>query len=319
MLLGATALSVGLVLGDRADAQARPDCPVSFVSPQAALDQGIGAYQAGFYSIAIPALKCAASHGMFLAQYHLARLYADNAGSTTDHKRAYDLYRAIVEEHAPSIDVDDDARAPYVGKSLLAFGKYWLHGLAEVGLDPNPEQAAFLFNQAATFFRDQDAQFELAKLYLKGEGVREDHRKARGWLTTLSREGHAAAQAFFADLLWRGKIVDKDERQALALITIAVENAPPHERIWIEDIYQSIFCGTGSGIRSQADGLIASFRKLYSPRSGAVPPDRFGFGAGPTRTCASGEEVKMPTRESRAGEATPPAGSRMLDVRGQGQ
>ena len=306
------------MLGEHGRAQAQVECPVSFVSPQAALDQGIGAYRAGFYSIAVPALKCAASQGMLLAQYHLARLYADNAGSATDHKLAYDLYRAIVEEHAATIDVDDDVRAPYVGRALSAYARYWLHGLSDVGLHPNPEQAAFLFNQAATFFRDQDAQFELAKLYLKGEGVPEDHRKAIGWLTALSEQGHAAAQAFFADLLWRGKILAKDERRALALITIAVENAPPHERIWIEDTYQSIFCGTGSGIRSQADGLIASFRRLYSPRA-STPPERFGFGAGPTRTCAGGEEVKVPIREGRSGDASPAAGSRVLDVRGQGQ
>ena len=63
----------------------------------------------------------------------------------------------------------------------------------------------------------------------------------------------------------------KDERRALALITMAVENAPPHERIWIEDIYQNIFCGTSQGTRKQADGIVASgARCSRDPRSRAT-------------------------------------------------
>ena len=34
---------------------------------------------------------------------------------------------------------------------------------------------------------------------------------------------------------------------ALALIRVAVANAPERDRIWIEDIYQNIFCGASSG------------------------------------------------------------------------
>lgn len=298
MLAGAIALAG--TTGAHAQ-QRRAACTVKFVSPQAALDQGIGAYQAGFYSIALHALTCAAEGGEFLAQYHLARLYADSASSNTDHRRAYELFRAIVEEHAATIDVDDDARAPFVGKALAAYAGYWLRGLPEVGLDPNPEQAAFFLQQAATFFRDQDAQFELAKLYLKGEGVPEDPRKALGWLTALTQGGHAAAQAFFAELLWRGKIVKKDEKRALALITVAVENAPMHEKLWIEDTYQSIYCGTPASVRKQAEGLIGSFRENYATRSGRVPVEGDHLAPSPKRTCDSGEVVPVPIREGKAG------------------
>ena len=67
------------------------------------------------------------------------------------------------------------------------------------------------------------------------------------YLSVLTEEGYPGAQALLAELLWRGRYVKKDERRALALITMAVENAPEHERIWIEDIYQNIFCGTLAG------------------------------------------------------------------------
>jgi hypothetical protein len=327
-LIRAAALAAALACAAPALGATAHACGVKFVSPEAALDQGIGAYQAGFHGIALPALTCAAEEGLFLGQYHLARLYADSASPATDHGKAYELYRTIVEEHAATIDVDDDPNAPFVGKALAAYAGYWLRGLPEVGLEPNAEQAAFFLQQAATFFRDRDAQFELAKLYLKGEGVPEDRKKALGWLTILTQEGHAGAQAFFADLLWRGKSVQKDEKRALALITIAVENAPADELIWIEDIYQSIYCGTPSGTRKQAEGTVASFRRLYAPRSSLTATDRYGLDARPTRSCVDGEVIKVPRRDSRAealqpGNVTPQHGSAdstpdsMMNVRGQ--
>ena len=57
---------------------------------------------------------------------------------------------------------------------------------------------------------------------------------------------------------------------------MAVENAPEHERIWIEDIYQNIFCGTSQGTRKQADGIVAVWRKMFARP--AAPADRMGLG-----------------------------------------
>ena len=306
--------------------QDRSQSQVEFVSPEAALEQGLGAYRAGVYGIALPALSYAAEKKLLLGQYHLARLLADSATANTDHVRAYHLYREIVEEHASSIDVDDDARAPYVGKALTALARYIYRGLPEIGLQPNPTRAAAFLEEAATFFREPDGQFELAKLYLKGDGVQEDRRKSLHWLSTLSQDGHAGAQAFFADLLWTGKVVAKDEKRALALIRVAVENAPGSERIWIEDIYQRIFCGAPPGIRQQADGLVASYRQAYSPRI-SDPAEKVADQPVPTRTCGNGEALPKPQREGRApavsepaqrAGATPPAmQGGMLGVRGR--
>ena len=275
---------------------------IKFRTPEEALAQGLGAYKAGYYKMALPGLTYAAEHNLFLGQYHLARLLADNATATTDHAKAYQLFRAIVDEHASKIDVDDDERAPYVGKALTSLARYVYRGIPEIGLQPNPSRAAEFLEEAATFFREPDAQFELAKLHLKGDGVPEDRRKALHWLSTLTQEGHPGAQAFFADLLWSGKIVPRDEKRALALITLAVENAPGAERIWIEDTYQRIFCGAGQGVRQQADGLVASYRNHYGPRSGDVA-DRAQNDPVPTRTCGNGEALPKPQREGRAPDA----------------
>lgn len=321
----------GALLLATAPAQAQRESEIKFVSPQAALDQGIGAFRGGFYQHALPALQYAADKGLLLAQYHLALLYADNASANTDHVKAYKLFRQIVDKHANKIDVDDDELAPYVGRSLTAVARYYLRGLPEYNLAPNAALAAQNLQVADTFFRDPDARFELAKMYLKGEGVQENHRQALGRLTALTQDGHAGATAFFADLLWRGTVVKKDEVQALVLIRWAVENAPASERIWIEDIYRSIYCGAGAGIRKQADGQIAGFSRAFTPRPPTDAGERLGLGIGPKHSCESGETLpEIPVREGRPAHAgtttrnagsmsqpvTPPSGT-VMDIRGQ--
>jgi hypothetical protein len=63
----------------------------TYRSPQDALDQGIGAFNSGYYEIAIPALRYAADAHLFLAPYYLAQIYSDNNGSHTEHAKAYKL------------------------------------------------------------------------------------------------------------------------------------------------------------------------------------------------------------------------------------
>lgn len=294
-----TVLWLGLTLSLTAQA---PAGDMKFASSEAALEQGLGAYKAGYYNLAVPALTFAANSGLFFGQYYLAQVYADNGTALTDHAKAYKLFLRIVDEHA-NVDPDDDWRATYVGKSLTAVARYTLRGLPEIGLVPNTERAAKFLRDAATFFGDPDAQFELAKMYLKGEGVQEDRQHAFHWLSTLTQKGHAGAQAFLADLLWQGKELPRDEKRALALITVAVANATEGDRIWIEDIYQNIFCGSSIGTRQQADGLVAVWKRIYAPRSG--PENAEPIVGSSARTCGNGEQLPVPERATRAQEAKP--------------
>ncbi len=264
----------------------------------------MGALKAGRIETALPALEHAAGKGLFLAEFYLARVFADNLGPVTDHAKAYMLYQRIADENA-DIDPDYDQRAPFVAKAFTALAGYLRQGLPEIGLRPSPHRAAEYLHHAATFFNDPDAQFELAKLYLNGDDVPENAKQAMHWLSVLTEKGHAGAQAFLADLYWRGKHVPPDRRRALALITVALEHAPAHERIWIEDIHQNIFCGSTEDTRKDADGLVTSWRLKYGGRP-AISIDRHGltplqFGA--VRTCSNGEPVQA-SRSARSGIST---------------
>lgn len=267
---------------------------MTFGSPQAAFEQGMGALRAGRLDKALPALEHAAGKGFFLAQFYLARIFADPTAAYTDHAKAYVLYQRLADEYA-DIDPDDDQRAPFVAKSFTALAGYLRRGVPEIKVEPNPARAAEYLHHAATFFNDQDAQFELAKLYLKGEGVQVDTKRAVDWLAVLTEKGHAGAQAFLADLYWLGDHVEKSPLKALALVTVAVEHAPAHERIWIEDIHQNIYCGLSEQERKDAEGLTAFWRTRYG--KSPVVVDRYGLSKlqlGPVRSCSNGELVRVP-------------------------
>jgi hypothetical protein len=279
---------------------------VTFSSAREALKQGLSAYQGGYYEIAIPALEYAASRKEFMAEYYLARIYSDNSGSHTDHAKAYILFQEIANEHADA-DPDDDPRAPYVGKSLTALAGYMRRGLKEIGLKPDAQQAVIYLQNASTTFADEDAQFELAKLKLSGDGVDEDEATARHWLADLSERGHSGAQAFLADLLWRGKYLKADKATALALIAVAADNAPVYDRLWIEDIYQNIYCGAGDGIRKQATGIVAAWGNRYGRKPEAREVSGIGIlAAEPQRSCQNGEPVS-PIKKGEAPTMATPA------------
>lgn len=292
MIAGVLATSVPGHSGHAAEAsRVAAKEAVQYKSPAAALQAGLTAYKRGDYASALPALEFAAAGNVLLAQYALAQLYSDNAGPETDHAKAYMLYQSIADEYADA-DPDDDKRAPLIAKSLTALAGYLRVGIPEIGLNADYRRAADYLHHAALFFGDEDAQFELVKMKLKGEGIPEDIANAKHWLAVLTQRGHAGAQAFLADLYWRGKFMQQDKIRAFALIAVAVEHAPPRERIWIEDVYQNIFCGAGEGIRKQATGMVAEWRTRY----GRKAEDSAPAGLDPlyplaVRTCQNGDKV----------------------------
>lgn len=277
---------------------------LTFRSGEDALKQGIAAFNGGYYELAVPALEAAAESNPVLGSFYMARIYADNEGPFTDHTKAYSIFRKIAEE-LQDVDPDDDDMAPIAAKSLTQVSRYLRDGLPAADLKPNAVAADSALQRAALFFNNEDAQFELAKVLLRGEGpdinLTGDEgfdskiENGRHWLSRLSQQGHAGAQAFLADLMWRGKYVPRDQIAALNLIDVAVANAPPNERVWIDDIYQNIYCNAGEGVRRQATGRVAEWRDHYGRKQLRTADNKSGLdvlSADPVRTCANGEPVK---------------------------
>jgi hypothetical protein len=261
---------------------------------QAAFERGFEAYRAGQIDRAIPALIEAAATGRdrakFFAEFYLARIYSESAAGIASHPKAFMLFRKLADENA-EVDPGDSERAPFVAKALIALAGYTRTGLSEMDLAPNPRRATDYLNHAATYFGDKEAQVELAKVYLSGEPSKDDVRRGMHYLSTLSEQSNPAAQALLAEVFWRGRHVRKDEERALALMTMAVENAPQHERMWIEDSYHTIFCACSPETRKGAEGLVSRWKNFFA-RPMQQPADRTGLGNRemlPERQCADGE------------------------------
>lgn len=265
---------------------------LAFSSERAAYSQGLGGFRSGNLDIAVPALQFAAERGVLAARSYLARIYGDEKSTYADHARAYRLFRSIVETHG-DVDPDDTRTAPYVAHAWTALGEYLRDGVPALKIAPDLEKAAAYFQYAAQEYNNRAAQFELAKLYLERFKSDQKVRLALHWLAVLSRTGDVGAQAYLSDLMWRGKFTKKDPKRALALISVAGANAGPHDRDWIEDIHQTIYCGTEVSVRLQASKLFDNWRKKYSGPT-VIASDKLGLtalGARPVRICGDGQVV----------------------------
>ena len=265
---------------------------------QAAFERGVQAFKSGHNERAIPALTEAAANGKgntrFYSEFYLARIYSESAGAIADHAKAFVLFRKIADENA-EVDPSENQRAPFVARALIALASYTRTGLKDINLEANPRRATDSLYHAANFFGDRDAQLELAKTYLGGEASKDDVRRGMHYLSALTEESVPAAQATLAEMFWRGRHVKQDDERALALITMAAENAPAHERMWIEDTYHSIYCAATVGTRKMAEGLIARWRNVFA-RPAQHPADRSAIAArdlSPERQCANGETVAV--------------------------
>lgn len=276
---------------------------VVFRSSDDAMNQGISAFNGGYYELALPAFEALEATKPQIARYYMARIYGDNEGAYTDHGKAFHLYKELADE-LQDVDPDNDELAPVAAKSLTAVSMYLRDGIPDAGVRPDVEAANRDLQRAALTFNDEDAQFELAKVYLRGEGPdmtvngfddsASKIENGRHWLSRLSQSGHPGAQAFLADLMWRGRFVEKNQAAALNLIDVAVANAAPSERVWIEDIYQNIFCNAGEGVRQQATGRVAEWHNRYGRRP-ETSENKDGLGdltVEPVRTCSNGELVR---------------------------
>ena len=131
------------------------------------------------------------------------------------------------------------------------------------------------------------------------------------WLSVLTTERRQpSAQALLAYLMWRGQhepLVRKDPSKALALVTVAAENASSGDRVWIDDYYQEIYCGIPASSRKKVmDGLVGSYRQQYG-HPAVRPVDRSersalgGFPVEAVRTCADGERIPSVRRQAQQG------------------
>ena len=207
------------------------------------------------------------------------------------------LFQKLADENA-DVDPDDGQRAPFVAKALTALAGYLRSGVKEIGVEgrsrargrlPAPRGA----RSSATRTRSSSSPRSICRR-------RHDRgRQARHALSVgADRRGYPGAQAYpRRPAVARPVRARRTSGAPWRSSRMAVENAPAHERMWIEDIYQNIFCGASQGTRSQADGIVAKWRQMFALP--ARPSDRMGLGGRDlqlSRKCGDGELIDIQRR-----------------------
>ncbi|MGY3458784.1 hypothetical protein ACVWW5_004234 [Bradyrhizobium sp. LM3.4] len=138
----------------------------------------------------LSALQYAAEGGHPIAQWRLGRMYANGDGVAQDDVRAFEYFSRIANAHAE--DSPSAPQAQIVANAFVALGRYYLSGIPNSKVKPDQERAREMFSYAASYFGNADAQYDLARLYLKTpDASREDFQLRRALAWARRAEGPA--------------------------------------------------------------------------------------------------------------------------------
>ena len=224
----------------------------AFATPRAALQAGLEGFRSGNATSGIEALKYAAAGGEVLAQWKLAKIYANGDGVPRDDVKAYDYFTQIVANYDE--DAPNRRERAVVASALVALGTYNLNGIANSAIRPDPQRALQMFQFAATTFGDADAQYNLARMHLDGAGVDKDGREAIRWLYLAADKGHLQAQALLGQTLFTGREDVRPQRaRGLMWLTLAREAAIDSKKDqWIIDLYAKAVASANGEDRQDA-------------------------------------------------------------------
>jgi TPR repeat protein len=182
---------------------------------------GYSAYQNGDLTTAMDAIQYAAEQGYTRALWMLGHMYANGEGVSRDDQRAFEIFAGIATNHGQ--ENPRGADAPFVADAVVMLGDYYRDGR---GMShPDLERARQWYLHAATFFGDDEAQFELAQMFYDGDLGEVDPVQAVRWARLAAENGNAAAQALLGHLLFEGEGVSRQPVLGLAYLTIALEAA----------------------------------------------------------------------------------------------
>jgi len=220
------------------------------VTPTEAFRSGANLLKAGETAKGVHSLEYAAENGHALAQWKLGRMYAEGDGVKQNDLKAFEYFRRIADSHAD--DNPDTPQSRFVANAFVALGHYYLEGIDKTQIKRDPERAREMFGYAASYFRDPDAQYYLARLYLDGTGAPRDPRTAARWFGLSAQKGQCQAQAMLGAMLFSGDNVPRQAARGLMWLTLAKDSARTSDQTWVAKLYDSAFAQATEDERAMA-------------------------------------------------------------------
>jgi len=193
------------------------------------------------------ALQYAAEQGQPAAQWKLGRMYADGDGVPQDQMRAFNYFSEIANTHPD--ESPGTAQARFVANAFVSLGHYYLTGIPNSKIKADAARARELYNYAATYFGDADAQYELGRLYL--ESKPSDPHEAARWFQLAANKGQCRAEAALGDILFQGQYVPRQAARGLMWLTLSKDCVGPDES-WVKPIYDNAFHRASEDERAMA-------------------------------------------------------------------
>jgi uncharacterized protein len=249
LILAATPVAVTAVAFDGAPTAADSAIPVlsAQTGAAAALKKAIPPTAS---ETSLTSLQYAAEGGHPVAQWKLGRMYANGDGVTQDDLRAFEYFSRIANAHAE--DSPSAPQAAIVANAFVALGRYYLSGIPNSKITSDPERAREMFSYAASYFGNADAQYDLARLYLKSAGAsRDDFRYGARWLGLAAQKGQHQAQALLGQMLFNGDQLPRQAARGLMWLTLARDSAAPDEA-WIKESYNKAIAKASDNDRAMA-------------------------------------------------------------------
>jgi TPR repeat protein len=234
-----------------------PSRPVTPATPIEAFRSGMEALRQGKTDRAVLDLEYAADQGVPGALWKLGRMYADGDRVKTNKARAYEYFRRLTTIYA-----DDGPGAPnarFLSNAFVALGLYHLEGIPET-LKAEPNVARQMFHYAASYFGDPEAQYQLGRLYLRGEGAPKDPITAARWLQLSADKDDHRAQALLGEMLFKGDKVSRQAARGLFWLIVAKDGAGPNET-WINDMYTAALAKATDSARAVAHKYLEDWLK----------------------------------------------------------
>jgi uncharacterized protein len=229
---------------------AQPIPLAPFGSAREALRAGVQNYNAGDKAGAAQALEFAAGQGHALALWKLGRMYASGDGVPHNDLKAFEYFSKIADEFADETPGTQNAKL--VSNAFVALAGYMRDGIPGSYVRSNPSRAVELFQYAASYYGDPEAQYHLGRLFLDGRGVAKDARQAARWVNLSADKGHVEAQALLGQMMMGGVGMPRQNARGLMWLTMARDGADAERHGAIIDAHKQAFAGASAEDREMA-------------------------------------------------------------------
>ncbi|CAN7515060.1 exopolysaccharide production regulator ExoR [Pararhizobium sp. LjRoot238] len=201
--------------------------------PFALFKFGFSAYKNGRKDEAVEAYRYAAEKGHTGSRWALANMYAYGDGVAENDLEAFKIYSEIAEKGVEPGSEDTG----YFVNALISLAGYYRRGIPDSPIKSDLSQARQLYFQAASTFGVAEAQFQLAKMLLAGDGGSVNVQQAKKWLNRARKNGHAGAMGVFGNVIFQ----EGQAARGLAYMTAALDQCSPKDRPWLQSLQEQAF------------------------------------------------------------------------------